>query len=102
MYRPGRSSPTTPINGSPTKSAASNRSGRTSIPDPGGGGSRSAIGSLSYAATLQALDLPLGNIDDYRYFEKPWVSQTVGVLAQYTNSRSSENPDHQPISGVEL
>ena len=83
--------------------AASNRSGRTSIPDPEAAAAV-AIGSLSYAATLQALTgRSPGNVDDDRYFEA-WVSQTVGVLAQYTNtnSRSSENPDHQPISGVEL
>lgn len=44
-----------------------------------------AIGSLSYAATLQALTgrMP-GNIDEKRYFEA-WVTQTVSVLAQYGN-----------------
>jgi hypothetical protein len=62
-----------------------------------------AIGSLSYAATLQALTgRSPGNIDDDRYFEA-WVNQTVSVLAQYTNRRKTpKNPDHQPISGVKL
>lgn len=70
--------------------AASNRSGRTSIPDPEAAAAV-AIGSLSYAATLQALTgrLP-GNIDEDRYFEA-WVSQTVSVLDQYDNRK------HQPI-----
>lgn len=63
---------------------ASNRSGRTHIPDPEAAAAV-AIGSLSYAATLQALSgrLP-GNIDEERYFEA-WVSQTVSVLKQYGN-----------------
>ena len=74
--------------------AASNRSGRTRIPDPEAAAAV-AIGSLSYAATLQALTgRSPGNIDDDRYFEA-WVNQTVSVLAQYT-----ETADHQPISGV--
>jgi AcrR family transcriptional regulator len=65
---------------------ASNRSGRTSIPDPEAAAAV-AIASLSYAATLQALSgrLP-GNVDEGRYFES-WVSQTVSVLAQHTNPR---------------
>ena len=47
-----------------------------------------AIGSLSYAATLQALTSHSpGNIDDDRYFEA-WVNQTVSVLAQYTNRKN--------------
>jgi AcrR family transcriptional regulator len=67
--------------------AASNRSGRTSIPDPEAAAAV-AIGSLSYAATLQALTgRSPGNIQDDRYFEA-WVNQTVGVLAQYTNPRN--------------
>jgi AcrR family transcriptional regulator len=67
--------------------AASNRSGRTSIPDPEAAAAV-AIGSLSYAATLQALTgRSPGNIEDDRYFEA-WVNQTVGVLAQYTNPRN--------------
>ena len=63
---------------------ASNRSGRTSIPDPEAAAAV-AIGSLSYAATLQALTgrLP-GNIDEDRYIEA-WVRQTVSVLEQYRN-----------------
>jgi AcrR family transcriptional regulator len=61
-----------------------NRSGRTSIPDPEATAAV-AIGSLSYAATLQALTgRSPGNVDDDRYFEA-WVDQTVGVLAQYRN-----------------
>lgn len=62
--------------------AASNRSGRTRIPDPQATAAV-AIASLSYAATLQALSgrLP-GNIDEERYFEA-WVNQTLSVLAQY-------------------
>jgi AcrR family transcriptional regulator len=62
--------------------AASNRSGRTSIPDPEAAAAV-AIASLSYAATLQALTgrLP-GNIDEHRYMEA-WVNQTLSVLAQY-------------------
>src|SRR6201992_226246 len=65
---------------------ASNRAGRTSIPDPEATAAV-AIASLSYAATLQALSgrLP-GNVDEGRYFES-WVSQTVSVLAQHTNPR---------------
>ncbi|MGO9507857.1 MAG: TetR/AcrR family transcriptional regulator [Mycobacterium sp.] len=66
---------------------ASNRSGRTSIPDPEAAAAV-AIGSLSYAATLQALTgRSPGNIEDDRYFEA-WVNQTVSVLAQYTNPRN--------------
>lgn len=67
--------------------AASNRSGRTSIPDPEAAAAV-AIASLSHAATLQALSgrLP-GNVDEDRYFEA-WVTQTVSVLAQHTNPRN--------------
>ncbi|MEE6136058.1 TetR/AcrR family transcriptional regulator [Mycobacterium sp. 050128] len=67
--------------------AASNRSGRTSIPDPEATAAV-AIASLSHAATLQALSgrLP-GNVDEDRYFEA-WVTQTVSVLAQHTNPRN--------------
>jgi AcrR family transcriptional regulator len=67
--------------------AASNRSGRTSIPDPEAAAAV-AIASLSYAATLQALSgrLP-GNVDEDRYLEA-WVDQTVSVLAQHTNHRN--------------
>lgn len=62
---------------------ASNRSGRTRIPDPEAAAAV-AIGSLSYAATLQALTgRSPGNVDDERYFEA-WVDQTVSVLTQYT------------------
>jgi AcrR family transcriptional regulator len=66
---------------------ASNRSGRTSIPDPEAAAAV-AIASLSYASTLQALSgrLP-GNVDEDRYFEA-WVDQTVSVLAQHTNPRN--------------
>ncbi|WP_118913825.1 TetR/AcrR family transcriptional regulator [Mycobacterium shigaense] len=66
---------------------ASNRSGRTSIPAPEAAAAV-AIGSLSYAPTLQALTgrMP-GNIDGERYFEA-WVNQTVSVLAQYTNPKN--------------
>jgi AcrR family transcriptional regulator len=63
-----------------------NRSGRTSIPDPEATAAV-AIGALSYAATLQALTgRAPGNIDDDRYFEA-WVNQTVSVLATYANNR---------------
>ncbi|QUR65815.1 TetR/AcrR family transcriptional regulator [Mycobacterium spongiae] len=66
--------------------AAANRSGRTRIPDPEAAAAV-AIGSLSYAATLQALTgRSPGNIDDDRYFEA-WVNQTVSVLAQYTTTQ---------------
>ncbi|WP_445162753.1 TetR/AcrR family transcriptional regulator [Mycobacterium sp. Dal123C01] len=67
--------------------ASSNRSGRTSIPDPEAAAAV-AIASLSYAATLQALSgrLP-GNVDEDRYFEA-WVDQTVSVLAQHTTHRN--------------
>lgn len=67
--------------------AASNRSGRTSIPDPEAAAAV-AIASLSYAATLQALSgrVP-GNVDEDRYFEA-WVDQTLSVLAQHTNHRN--------------
>ncbi len=79
--------------------AASNRAGRTSIPDPEAAAAV-AIGSLSYAATLQALTgrLP-GNTDDDRYFEA-WVNQTVSVLAQYTNRRKPLN-DNDNDSGAQ-
>ena len=78
--------------------AASNRSGRTSIPDPEAAAAV-AIGSLSYAATLQALTgrLP-GNIDEERYFEA-WVNQTVSVLAKYANPRKPVNAND---SGAQL
>jgi len=64
--------------------AALNRSGRTHIPDPTAAAAV-AIGSLSYAATLQALTgrLP-GNIAEGRYIEA-WVNQTLSVLRQYRN-----------------
>jgi AcrR family transcriptional regulator len=64
--------------------AAANRSGRTRIPDPEAAAA-AAIGSLSYAATLQALTgrMP-GNVDEERYFEA-WVAQTVSALRQYGN-----------------
>jgi AcrR family transcriptional regulator len=69
--------------------AASNRSGRTCIPDPEAAAAV-AIGSLSYAATLQALTgRSPGNVGDDRYFEA-WVSQTISVLAQYTNDRPAK------------
>ncbi|OBF86091.1 TetR family transcriptional regulator [Mycobacterium sp. 852002-51163_SCH5372311] len=72
----------------------SNSSGRTRIPDPEAIAAV-AIGSLSYAATLQALTgRSPGNIDDDRYFEA-WVNQTTSVLGRYTVK-------HQPISGAEL
>jgi AcrR family transcriptional regulator len=69
--------------------AASNRSGRTSIPDPEAAAAV-AIASLSYAATLQALTgrLP-GNIDEHRYMEA-WVNQTLSVLAQYRSPKASD------------
>jgi hypothetical protein len=72
--------------------AASNRSGRTQIPDPDAMAAV-ALGSLSYAATLQALTgrLP-GNIDEERYFEA-WVNQTVSVLTHY---RTPRNPGVKP------
>lgn len=74
--------------------AVSNRAGRTCIPDPEAAAAV-AIGSLSYASTLQALTgrLP-GNIDEDRYFEA-WVNQTLSVLAQYRTPKSTQ-------SGVQL
>lgn len=56
-----------------------NSRGRMKIRDPEAAAAV-AIGSLSYAATLQALTgrLP-GNIDEDRYFEA-WVAQTVAFL----------------------
>lgn len=76
--------------------AASNRAGRTRIPDPEAAAAV-AIASLSYAATLQALTgrLP-GNIDEDRYIEA-WVNQTLSVLTQY---RKPKFADNQPDSGV--
>jgi AcrR family transcriptional regulator len=76
--------------------AALNLSGRTHIPDPTAAAAV-AIGSLSYAATLQALTgrLP-GNIAEGRYIEA-WVNQTLSVLRQYRNPKTT---DQQPISGV--
>ncbi len=65
---------------------ASNRFGRTRIPAPEAAAAV-AIGSLSYAATLQALTGRLsGNIDEDRRFEA-W-HQTVGVLARHTNRQN--------------
>ncbi|WP_158018854.1 TetR/AcrR family transcriptional regulator [Mycobacterium basiliense] len=73
--------------------AASNRAGRTNIPDPEATAAV-AIGSLSYAATLRALTgRSPGNVDDDRYFQA-WVDQTVTVLARHTNR------SRQPTSGV--
>ncbi len=68
--------------------AALNGSGRARIPDPEATASV-AIGSLSYAATLQALTgrLP-GNIDEERYFEA-WVNQTLSVLKQYRKPKNT-------------
>jgi AcrR family transcriptional regulator len=78
---------------------ASNRAGRTNIPDPEATASV-IIGSLSYAATLQALTgRSPGNVDDERYFEA-WVNQTLGVLARYTIR--SKTPDHPVNSGAQL
>jgi AcrR family transcriptional regulator len=77
---------------------ASNRAGRTSIPDPEATAAV-IIGSLSYAATLQALTgRSPGNVDDDRYFEA-WFNQTLGVLARYTNR--SKTPDHPVDSGAQ-
>lgn len=67
--------------------AASNRSGRTCVPDPEAAAAV-AIGSLSYAATLRALTgRSPGNVDDDRYFEA-WVNQTVSLLSQHTTDRT--------------
>ncbi|MFP1153349.1 TetR/AcrR family transcriptional regulator [Mycobacterium sherrisii] len=68
---------------------ATNRAGGTSIPDPEAAAAV-AIASLSYAATLRALSgrLP-GNVDEDRYFEA-WVDQTVSVLAQHTNTETTD------------
>ena len=79
--------------------AALNRSGRTQIPDPAATAAV-AIGSLSYAATLQSLTgrLP-GNIAEERYIEA-WVNQTLSVLRQYRMSEAPKAKAHQHISGV--
>ncbi|MBU9762586.1 TetR/AcrR family transcriptional regulator [Mycobacterium sp. TNTM28] len=62
--------------------AASNRSGRTQIPDPEATAAV-AISALSYAATLRALNgRAPGNVDHDRFFEA-WVTQTVSVINQY-------------------
>lgn len=61
---------------------ASNRIGRTAIPDPEAMAAV-AIGSLSYYATLRALTgRSPGNVDDERYFEA-WVGQITGALKHY-------------------
>jgi AcrR family transcriptional regulator len=66
---------------------ASNRAGRTQIPDPAAAAAV-AIGALSYHATLRALTRRTpGNIDDDRYFEA-WVAQTVSMLKQYSVSKN--------------
>lgn len=66
--------------------AASNRSGRTQIPDPEATAAV-AIAGLSYAATLQALTgrLP-GNVDHERFFEA-WVTQTVSTIKQHRSQK---------------
>jgi AcrR family transcriptional regulator len=60
---------------------ASNRAGRTNVPDPEATAAV-AISSLTYAATLRALTghTP-GDVDDDRFFEA-WVHQTVSTLTQ--------------------
>ncbi|MDV3125883.1 TetR/AcrR family transcriptional regulator [Mycobacterium sp. 21AC1] len=64
---------------------ASNRAGRTHIPDPEATAAV-AIASLSYAATLRALTgRSPGNVDDDRFFEA-WVLQTVSVLHHQTET----------------
>lgn len=61
---------------------ASNRAGRTNIPDPEASAAV-AIASLSYAATLRALTgRSPGNVDHDRYFEA-WVVQTVSLIEQH-------------------
>jgi AcrR family transcriptional regulator len=73
---------------------ASNRAGRTSIPDPEATAAV-IIGSLSYGPTLQALTgRSPGNIDDERYFEA-WMNQTLGVLSRYTNRTKTPKPQHE-------
>jgi AcrR family transcriptional regulator len=58
---------------------ASNRAGRTHVPDPEAAAAV-AISSLTYAATLRALTgHSPGNVDDERFFEA-WVHQTVSAL----------------------
>jgi AcrR family transcriptional regulator len=69
---------------------ASNRAGRTDIPDPEAMASV-AIASLSYYATLRALTgRSPGNVDDDRYFEA-WVAQTASALKQYTKPKPTNN-----------
>jgi AcrR family transcriptional regulator len=60
---------------------ASNRAGRTNVPDPEATAAV-AISALTYAATLRALTghTP-GDVDDDRFFEA-WVHQTVSTLTQ--------------------
>ncbi|MBI3228594.1 MAG: helix-turn-helix transcriptional regulator [Mycolicibacterium cosmeticum] len=63
--------------------SASNRAGRTAIPDPEAAASV-AIASLCYNVTLRALtNRTPGNVDDDRYFEA-WVDQTTAVLERHT------------------
>ena len=63
--------------------SASNRAGRTAIPDPEAAAAV-AIASLCYNVTLRALtNRTPGNVDDDRYFEA-WVDQTTAVLERHT------------------
>ncbi len=69
---------------------ASNRAGRTDIPDPEATAAV-AIASLSYAATLHALNgRTPGNVDHDRFFEA-WVTQTVAAIEQYRTDNQTDN-----------
>lgn len=66
---------------------ASNRSGRTAIPDPAATAAV-AIAGLSHYATLRALTgRSPGNLDEERYFEA-WVDQTTTLIEHYTTRRT--------------
>ncbi len=62
---------------------ASNRSGRTAIPDPTATAAV-AIASLTYYSTLRALNgRTPGNVDQDRYFEA-WVDSTTSAIKQHS------------------
>lgn len=70
--------------------AASNRAGRTEIPDPEATAAV-AIASLSYVATLHALNgRTPGNVDHDRFFEA-WVAQTVAAIEQHRTDNQTDN-----------
>ena len=78
--------------------AASNRSGRTCIPDPEAAAAV-AIGSLSYAATLQGADRPLRRATSMTTATSRRGSTKRSASSRNTPTTEPENSDHQLVSG---